>query len=429
MAGKQLRVGDFVLKRQLGAGQFGVVYLGEDVRTKEKRAIKVLKHSYNAMGDEKKSKALTYLETEIKAMRVLDSDHIVKLYEAFYTKSKFYLVMEYCDGGDLQKKIQEGLPRNEALSLFRQLSQALHSMHSRKIMHRDLKPANLLLHQGSLKLGDFGLAKEFSDLTRPVSYVGTLKYMAPEVMAIRASSGSYTEQADLWSAGVILYEMLTGEKLFTAKDETSLRVEQEQKARTRCYFTSVKQASEECRDLLSRLLVFDPSHRISPEEFYTHPFVTGQILNTPLLDFSGLMCFEETKSQVIIPVLALDIAEELCQYASESLHPFVFYLKACQVLGPHIAADVYVAEAFNKTFAKMEDSKTASSWETQHCSTLLLSKAIDLYKEAERYGQLLPERRTCYRRVLHLISLVGRCQAVEDFREAVLRETSRYSQR
>lgn len=148
-------VGDYqVTSKLLGKGQFGKVFLGYD-KQQLPVAIKVIDRM------QLNSRQIAYLNQEITALKNLNNDYIIRFYDVLKTTNKFYLVIEYCEGGDLKKYIEErkGLPEEEALHYFYQIIRGFQSIVKANLIHRDLKPANIMLKNGQIKIGDFGLAK------------------------------------------------------------------------------------------------------------------------------------------------------------------------------------------------------------------------------------------------------------------------------
>lgn len=158
----------------------------------------------------------------------IDHPNIIKLYEVYEDSRYIYLIMEECTGGELFDRIYERITQNnlytekEAAQIFKQYMAAVCHCHSQKICHRDLKPENLLFlnttADSPLKVIDFGLSKIFTDNNNKMSTkVGTAYYVSPEVL-----SGDYDEKCDIWSSGVILYILLTGEPPFNGPNDNEI---------------------------------------------------------------------------------------------------------------------------------------------------------------------------------------------------------------
>ena len=164
---------------------------------------------------------------EAKILEVLNHPNITRFREVYKTKKgKLCIVMDYCDGGDLQTKVKNQakikdasgkvvyFSENEVLNWFTQICLALKHVHDKKILHRDLKSQNLFLtKRGILKLGDFGIARVLSNTkSKAKTVVGTPYYLSPEI----SRSESYNFKSDIWSLGVLLYEMAALQPPFNA---------------------------------------------------------------------------------------------------------------------------------------------------------------------------------------------------------------------
>ncbi|KEG10945.1 protein kinase [Trypanosoma grayi] len=191
----------------VGEGSFGKVYKARRKGTGHVVAMKfILKKGKN-------DKELLNLRSEIEIMTKLNHDNIITLFEAFETQQEFVVVMEYAQG-ELFEILEDDkkLPEDVVQRIAKQLVQALHYLHSNRIMHRDMKPQNILIGQnGSVKLADFGFARSMSYNTMVLTSIkGTPLYMAPELV----QEQPYNHCADLWSLGCILYELFYGKPPF-----------------------------------------------------------------------------------------------------------------------------------------------------------------------------------------------------------------------
>lgn len=201
-------IGKYKIKQALGKGAMGIVYLGYDDLMDREVAIKVL-HQH-LVEDEDSGPILTKrFRQEAKASARCMHPNIVSIFDFGFHQELPYIVMEYVDGVELRTQLLIGerysLP--VAADITIQVLEGLHHAHSKKIVHRDIKPANIiLLEDGKVKVSDFGVARlDTSDLTGTGFLVGTPNYMSPEALAGK----EVDHRADLYSVGVLFYEMLT----------------------------------------------------------------------------------------------------------------------------------------------------------------------------------------------------------------------------
>jgi len=203
----------YALKKELGTGSFGSVC---NVTRKVDRLEMAMK-KIDKMDKKSNYADLSKLKNEVDIMRLMDHPNIIKLHDDFADEKKIYLVMELCTGGELFDRIIEAgnFSEAQAASVMKQFLSGLNYMHARSITHRDLKPENLLLkdkspvEKGHLKLIDFGLSCKFDKKIPLTTKAGTPYYVSPEVLM-----GRYDEMSDVWSAGVIMYVLLSGQPPF-----------------------------------------------------------------------------------------------------------------------------------------------------------------------------------------------------------------------
>jgi len=206
---------------QIGQGGMGVVYWAKDLNLERTVAIKFLP-SHLASSEENKKRFLQ----EAKAAASLNHPNIMSIFEIDEHDNSVFMVMEYVEGETLKSYISNlrsgsGMPYLKAIDWLITISQGLKIAHDNNIIHRDIKSENIMLAPGEqLKIMDFGLAKlkGSSGLTKTGTSLGTLAYMAPE----QAQGLSADQRSDIWSLGVVFYEMLTGEPLFKAEHEAAL---------------------------------------------------------------------------------------------------------------------------------------------------------------------------------------------------------------
>ncbi|MEA3311445.1 MAG: UvrD-helicase domain-containing protein [candidate division WOR-3 bacterium] len=204
-------LGKYRILRWLGGGQFGDVYLAHDTILGMDFALKVSRM---------RASDVQMLKDEARLLAGLTHPNIVRFYSVDRMEGKFVLVAEYVRGESLRDRLQEGrVDIAEALGIARQTLSALAYAHEKGVIHRDLKPENILLTEnGEVKVADFGLARFLKKGSLAASVAGTPFYMSPE-----AWSGRFMPSSDLWSVGVILYEMLTGVLPFQGANYEEIR--------------------------------------------------------------------------------------------------------------------------------------------------------------------------------------------------------------
>ncbi|MBZ0113652.1 MAG: serine/threonine protein kinase, partial [Thermoanaerobaculia bacterium] len=216
------QLGRYRILRQLGAGAMGEVYLAEDPQIERQLAIKTVRivaDGTHALGELEER-----LVREARAAGRLVHPHIVTLFDAGESDGIFYLAFEFVDGVDLSHRLRAApaLTLGEALRIARQTAEGLDAAHRVGIVHRDIKPANILLDaNGQVKISDFGIAKmvgQQTELTQTGSVVGSPHYLSPEQVRGEPLDG----RSDLFSLGVVLYEMLTRLRPFEGETITTL---------------------------------------------------------------------------------------------------------------------------------------------------------------------------------------------------------------
>ena len=203
-------LGPYAIRSQLGQGGMGVVYLAQDPRLRRQVAIKLLPPDLTRDDTAKRR-----FRQEAQAASALDHPNICTIFEINETADgQLYLVMARYEGETLKERIARGpLALDDAIDFSTQVAQGLAEAHSAGIVHRDIKPANLLVTKsGTVKILDFGLAKLAGSegVTQTGTTVGTVAYMSPE----QARGEEVDHRTDIWSLGVVLYEMLSGQPPF-----------------------------------------------------------------------------------------------------------------------------------------------------------------------------------------------------------------------
>ena len=216
------KLGRYDLVRVLGKGAMGIVYEGRDPNLDRRVAIKTVK--VENLSEEAASEYEARFRTEARSAARLQHPNIVSVYDSDRDGDIAYLVMEYIHGDDLKHHLDRGVRYSleQALKMIRDLLSALDYAHKQGIVHRDIKPANLLIEPGGrVKLTDFGVARiqDSGEATRTQgSMVGTLKYMSPE----QVQGQKIDSRADLFSVGVVLYQLLTDKRPFDGDNDFSI---------------------------------------------------------------------------------------------------------------------------------------------------------------------------------------------------------------
>lgn len=247
-----MKLPGYTLKRKLGQGGMAAVYMAVQESFERDVALKIMNPQLA-----REPGFADRFQREARTAAQLSHPHIITVYDVGSVQHFHYIAMEYHTGGDLVQRMKAGLSPHDALRLARELADALTFAHARGVVHRDIKPDNILFreHNGAAILTDFGIAKTSqadSQLTQIGRTVGTPKYMSPEQARAQTLDG----RADLYSLGVVLYEMLTGKVPFTAEDPIAL-------ALMHCKETPPRLPAplERYQPLLDRLLAKQPQER------------------------------------------------------------------------------------------------------------------------------------------------------------------------
>lgn len=215
---------------------------------------------------------------EFQLLKNIDHPHIIRIYEVYNDQKNFYLITEYstltrfCEGGDIFSMIQKADNFNEKIAsrLMKQVVNAVLYCHLNGIVHRDIKSDNILLLQNNInspvKLIDFGISVKFEKDTKLKEKTGTVLYIAPEVI-----NGSYDEKCDIWSCGVLMYMMLSGMPPFYGANRKEVMAKiKKGKFSFKSKIWSL--ISKEAKDLIEKMLTYDPEKRPSCKEILSHPW-------------------------------------------------------------------------------------------------------------------------------------------------------------
>jgi serine/threonine protein kinase len=218
MANSPQKIGRYEIQAELGRGAMGIVYRALDPNIGRTVALKTMRLDVHGTDEEE---ILRRFKHEAKLAGVINHPNVVTIYDAGEDQSIFYIAMEYVEGVTLQTLLhqQRVIPAQLMLEISRQILPALDFAHKRGVIHRDIKPANIMLTaQGGAKIMDFGIAKADGGMTSAGQVLGTPAYMSPEQVRGKTLDG----RSDLFSFGVCLYEMVTGNKPFAGQNVTTI---------------------------------------------------------------------------------------------------------------------------------------------------------------------------------------------------------------
>ena len=255
-----------IFPKQLGSGSFGRVFLVSHNETKKLYALKVIEKRKLLMSYGK----LDIIYNEINIHSKLDHENIIKLYNVYEDNENINIILEYAPNGNLYELIakqQNGFSEYKAFEYFIQVVNAVYYLHNNNIIHRDIKPENILIgDDNKIKLCDFGWAKELT-LENRSTFCGTVEYMAPEIVG----SENYDYGVDIWSLGILLYELLYGHSPFRADNTKNIILNI--KSHELTYEDKNKNISHSCKDLIKKLLNNNPQKRYKIKDILEHPFV------------------------------------------------------------------------------------------------------------------------------------------------------------
>ncbi|XP_066361661.1 LOW QUALITY PROTEIN: calcium-dependent protein kinase 15-like [Miscanthus floridulus] len=302
----------YTFGRELGRGQFGVTYLATHKPTGRRYACKSIATRKLAHRDD-----VDDVRREVQIMHHLTGHRsIVELRGAYEDRHSVNLVMELCEGGELFDRIiaRGHYSERAAAALCREIVSVVHSCHSMGVMHRDLKPENFLFlnkrEDSPLKATDFGLSVFFKPGEQFRDLVGSAYYVAPEVLKRR-----YGAEADIWSAGVILYILLSGVPPFWAENEDGIF---DAVLRGHIDFASDPwpSISNSAKDLVKKMLRQDPKERLTAAEILNHPWIRedGEASDKPL-DITVISRMKQFRAmnklkKVALKVVAENLSEE-----------------------------------------------------------------------------------------------------------------------
>ena len=299
-----MKVDDLILTKSLGKGSFGEVFLTTKNGSNELYATKRLDRAFSERPENVKR-----LSNEIMILKQINHPNIVRLIELKKTKTHCYIVTEYCNGGSLSDCLKKYIklhrrpfPEKIVQYLMKQIVDAIHYLHSNKIIHRDLKLDNILVnfpnneHKESLdmmnsivKIIDFGFATRLHSSKANLAYtvLGTPSNMEPQLLSNMETKTrnleGYDEKADIWSLGTLCYEMLVGHMTFTGKNMEELY----KKVKQGTYSLPLN-LSKEVVSFINGMLQYDPNKRLSSGELLKHDFLVKNVNQFEHIDMTKI---------------------------------------------------------------------------------------------------------------------------------------------
>ena len=275
----------YELLERIEYGAYTEVYKAKNINTKELRAIKIVKLDVikdefeRDEGDDARQKFKDYIagiKNEIEYMKICaqNNKNSVKYYESFENDKEFAIVLELCDDCLSKFKNKNSFNTNKIYQILNQLNNTFKIMKEKKIVHRDLKPDNILLkiekdNTHTIKLCDYGISK-IGNLTKLITHIGTLHYMAPEILE---GQKYYTYKCDLWSLGIVIYELFFKEKPYKGANEVTLLSDINLKTNRVLRDTG----DANLNDLIKKLLEINPEKRLTWDEYFNHPYLNDNI--------------------------------------------------------------------------------------------------------------------------------------------------------
>ena len=298
---RKMKLDDYELEKCIGKGVFGQVYLTSKKGSSTKFATKIINRE-----EIEKTDAMKYIKNELVILQYLNHPNIVKFQDVKKTKKNYYIIMEYCNGGELAKALEKYMqkyskpfPEEIVQHIMKQIISAFKYIHERKIIHRDVNLQNILLHyeneedkenlnimKAQVKVIDFGFActinKTYPEYTlkdNPIIFDHPLIIKKLNSSSKKPRQLGYNESADIWSIGSICYEMLIGRLVFDAdnKEELVKKVESGE-------YSIPTTFSHEAVSFLNGMLQYEAKNRLTAEQLSRYDFLTKDVKNFKSID-------------------------------------------------------------------------------------------------------------------------------------------------
>ena len=343
----------------LGSGARGEVRLCIHKPSRDRRVVKII--SKASLPQEVIENESVFEEVNI--LKELDHPNLPRVFEFFEDEEKFYIVLEFCKGGDLFDRISEmkKFTEKQAAKIMSQIFEGINYLHSKGVIHRDIKPENVLLNEESsleLKIIDFDTATFFGT-EHCKGIFGTTLYMAPEVV-----KGEYNEKCDLWSCGIIMFILLSGGPPYDGTDDEIFKILKS--VSIKLEGPMWEKVSLPAKDLLARLIDPNPNTRISASEACMHRWITQHAELVPKEDISsvltGIRSFKKTTK------------------LKEAIHTFII----SKIIDPKLFAKE------SKVFKILDTNKDGTISKNE--LTRVLATDTVPTEEAEMYADLIMEQ-------------------------------------
>jgi len=304
-----IKVGAYVYSESdiIGKGSFGKVYKGKSLATGGTVAVKVIFVENN-----KQTMLIKMIKNEVDALKRVKNENIVQFFEFTVQNNHVYIITELCNQKDLRHYLtkHKTIDEKKAVEFLKQIVNAFKEMCKQQVFHRDLKPANVLLHNGVCKIADFGFAKtldfQVTDYnTQMVSIVGTPLYMSPQLL----DKQKYSTKSDIWSLGIIFYEMLYGKVPWVGKDPVTYS--KNIKSQPLVFDDNIATISSEAEDFIRQCLKVSEDDRIGWNELFQHPLI-----------YDGTVSSRSTKEDSNGDVAEFTVSDKKVQkYSKDPVNP------------------------------------------------------------------------------------------------------------
>jgi serine/threonine protein kinase len=383
----------FKCETEIGRGSYATVYSARVIRASPpfKLGDRVALKSINTFHSDCQAEH-EKLANEVSLMESLNHPNIVKLYGVDYLCNRPALVMEYCacDLNGYLKSHGPVLGEERIRAFVRQIGEGLKYLHDHEIVHRDLKPHNILLsgptEQPILKIADFGFARFLRPSDLADTICGSPRYMAPEIQFHR----SYTAKVDLWSMGVILFELICGKSPF-ASAQTPFELSQELLVRGSKPFMIPPEVSvsQELRELVPALLTIDQEQRIDLAHFLRHPFLRAGKSSSDSSSETAALGGRDRMFSFLAAEGSVDEqrAESLLRDARESAEIITAHLSSLQTIGDFLVFELLtvVCEFLIDFLAEYRCMAQAINVTLQ---SSVMENVVEYANEAEEYRQM-----------------------------------------